>query len=592
MKKSLLIYLLIALTSLGAFITINNMFFKKNVVQEDLSIVYYDTTEADGNCKMVEVNENPVFFQYSFDDGLTWNLDNKYLSCITNEQINLKVRNTDYDVVATGVFIIDSSDSIPSITIDSLMYIEVGSEFDLMSGVKAMDGNYDITDKVTNDSENFDFDQIGEYEITYSVTDDDGNVTTAKRVVNIIESSTKVLTEFSLIDDSLICYIGEEKSVDFESTIDTANSKLTATVDNSGYVTVNIDNALEIKDSTIKINCNKVGTATVTVNSANGLSDSIKVTVANKEVKQTFQSTIAFDKGSYTCNLGETINTIVKASNSYGTASITSYSSNDSSIVSINKTATNTASCFGCQSVQIKCNKIGTASVTAVSSDNVSAKVTVKVNDPGSITFDKTSYSCKVGETINAVITANSTTQSANVLSYSSKDNYVATISKNNTIAASCDNCALVQINCLKTGDVELSATSSTGVNGSAKVGVSSNAISFTKSNYSCTVGQTLKIRIEGAQYSELDLDKLPIAYTTVYPDARVIKYFVSDVDSATSSDCVFGNCIYDTPYVSVYCNNAGSSEVKVYMKNGDYAITQVSVSEALPGSKTDTIVE
>ena len=76
--------------------------------------------------------------------------------------------------------------------------------------------------------------------------------------------------------------------------------------------------------------------------------------------------------------------------------------------------------------------------------------VNVGAKDKGTISYDKTSYSCEAGKKIDAIITANSDDLGVSVKSYKSSNTGVATVVKHPTMAVKCMNCVAVQISCLK----------------------------------------------------------------------------------------------------------------------------------------------
>lgn len=78
----------------------------------------------------------------------------------------------------------------PTIDVEDITYIKLNSEFDLTSGVTANDqedGN--ITNKVTIDKGDFNVSRPGKYTLTYSVTDNDGNITTKDREAVVYSES-------------------------------------------------------------------------------------------------------------------------------------------------------------------------------------------------------------------------------------------------------------------------------------------------------------------------------------------------------------------------------------------------------------------
>ena len=78
----------------------------------------------------------------------------------------------------------------PTIDVEDITYIKLNSEFDLSSGVTANDqedGN--ITNKVTIYKRDFNVSRPGKYTLTYSVTDNDGNIITKDRKVVVYSES-------------------------------------------------------------------------------------------------------------------------------------------------------------------------------------------------------------------------------------------------------------------------------------------------------------------------------------------------------------------------------------------------------------------
>lgn len=78
----------------------------------------------------------------------------------------------------------------PTLNVEEITFVKLNSEFDLTSGVTANDqedGN--ITNKVTIDKGDFNVSRPGKYTLTYSVTDNDGNITTKDREVVVYSES-------------------------------------------------------------------------------------------------------------------------------------------------------------------------------------------------------------------------------------------------------------------------------------------------------------------------------------------------------------------------------------------------------------------
>lgn len=65
--------------------------------------------------------------------------------------------------------------------------IKVGTVFDIKANVEAIDNeDGNLTNRISITG-NFDYNTVGEYKITYSVTDDDGNTTTIVRTINVVQ---------------------------------------------------------------------------------------------------------------------------------------------------------------------------------------------------------------------------------------------------------------------------------------------------------------------------------------------------------------------------------------------------------------------
>ncbi|MGG7058058.1 immunoglobulin-like domain-containing protein [Clostridium tertium] len=125
------------------------------------------------------------------------NIDSNGVLTISNDETSKTI-----NVIATSVTDKTKSDTItisvivrsnekPVITGVDNIEIKVGTVFDIKSGVEAIDkeeGN--LTEKISATG-NFDYNTPGEYKITYSVTDKDGNTTTVVRIINVVEANVE-----------------------------------------------------------------------------------------------------------------------------------------------------------------------------------------------------------------------------------------------------------------------------------------------------------------------------------------------------------------------------------------------------------------
>ena len=72
----------------------------------------------------------------------------------------------------------------PTLNVEEFTYVKVSSDFDLMDGVSANDNeDGNLTSSVKLNTDNFNINRSGEYDLTYSVTDSDNNVTTKERKI-------------------------------------------------------------------------------------------------------------------------------------------------------------------------------------------------------------------------------------------------------------------------------------------------------------------------------------------------------------------------------------------------------------------------
>jgi len=150
--------------------------------------------------------------------------------------------------------------------------------------------------------------------------------------------------------------------------------------------------------------------------------------------------------------------------------------------------------------------KAGTTSVTAVTKSGATATayVIVSEKEKGSISFNKSVYTCNVGQKITAYITANHIKENdVMVKSYASSDSSIATIVKHPSLIMKNSNSIAVQINCLKNGEVDLVAISNLGATTSSKL-ICKNEIQFEKQAYSVDVGKVLKVKLINIKDKEI----------------------------------------------------------------------------------------
>ena len=254
----------------------------------------------------------------------------------------------------------------------------------------------------------------------------------------------------------------------------TSNATI-ATIED-GYVDGSVTNCIDCRAAHIV--CKKEGTVTLTAVSSTGVKTTSSTVTVEKEI-----GWIQYDQESYSCSEGKVIDAMIRTGSNVASVipSVTGFSSNNTNIATIeNGTSTGAVTnCIDCRAVHITCKKAGTVTLTATSSTGATttATVTVKEADKGTISFDKASYTCKVGKVIDTMIrTSVSGDQMPSAVSSFSSSNTAVAIIENGTsggAVTNCIDCRAVHITCKKVGTSTLKATSSTGATGTATVTVS-----------------------------------------------------------------------------------------------------------------------
>ena len=195
--------------------------------------------------------------------------------------------------------------------------------------------------------------------------------------------------------------------------------------------------------------------------------NTISTTSNNYYASNTDIGTISYEKNTYNCTKGEIIDTIITAK-SKKPAAVKSFGSTDKSIATVVKNPDYSVKCYNCLAVRITCKKSGKTTLTAKSTTGATTKAEVKVTNP-TIKYEKSSYTCKAGQSFVTKITASGLSA---VKSFKSSNTSVATIIKNPTIQVNCINCILVKVKCKKAGTSTLSAISTKGAKTAVKLTV------------------------------------------------------------------------------------------------------------------------
>ena len=311
----------------------------------------------------------------------------------------------------------------------------------------------------------------------------------------------------------------------------------------------------------VRVVCRKKGNVTLSATSTSGAETSVSLSV-----KQDI-GTIKFDKASYTCNAGETFQTIIRVTSTDSKATIKSYGTSDESVATIDDNTTYQVDCIDCKAVRVVCKKKGSVTLNAESSTGAKTTSSLTVNEnKGTIKFDKSSYSCSEGEIFETMITVSGGAYNNHVKSYKSSDESIATIDSNTTYQVNCINCRLVRIVCKKKGSVSLTATSSSGATTSVnlKVNEKIGTTSYDKASYTCNAGETFEtmIRINGA------------------PIGTYVKSYGSNNESVATVDAntsVQVNCI-DCRLVRVVCKKKGSVILNATASSGAKTTSSLTV--------------
>ncbi|VYT63202.1 DUF5011 domain-containing protein [Clostridium tertium] len=106
----------------------------------------------------------------------------------------------------------------PTLKVEDLTYVKLNSDYDLMSGVSANDQeDGDITGNVTVNKNDFNINKSGEYTVTYTITDADGNKASKDRKFVVYSESTY------LSDLEWESAVSGWKNVNKDSAVNTSN---------------------------------------------------------------------------------------------------------------------------------------------------------------------------------------------------------------------------------------------------------------------------------------------------------------------------------------------------------------------------------
>ena len=368
---------------------------------------------------------------------------------------------------------------------------------------------------------------------TITATTITGNTATCK--VTVIEKVINV-SSIKINSDKKAVYTGSTLGLSITiSPSDAKDKTITWTSSDNNIATVSNDGIVT------GIN---PGIVTITAKSNNGKESVIKISVldSGNEI-----SSIKINTSGTSLKVGDSLTLIATIYPSYSQDKSVTWTSSDSSIVSVSNNGVITA------------NKLGTAVITATSSNGKTA--TSKINvvsksvEVTSIRLSKTKVETTVGEkvSLDAIITPNNATNQK--LTWTSSDNSIATVSYGTVTA-------------LKKGTVTITATSSNGKSAICTIVVGERQIPVTKISLSKSfttiyIGQTEKIT------------------STLTPsdasDKTVTWYSANPQIATVSNDGTITGISQGTVEILAKSSNGKEASMKVRVESG---ITSISLNK------------
>ncbi|MBR2828897.1 MAG: hypothetical protein IKE70_06680, partial [Bacilli bacterium] len=398
---------------------------------------------------------------------------------------------------------------------------------------------------------------------------------------------------------SYTCYEGESFIAEVEASPETNYIKSIGST-NIHVASVAISNEKKSNCTNcvpVKVNCVKEGKANITAKTTQGGNTSSTVTVKKKEVEK---GTISFDKESYSCNEGETFNVLIKSTPSDST--ISNFKSSNTSVAKIEKYTGLELDCKNCLLAKVTCKKQGNVKLEATSSNKATTSSLVTVNknedtkgstketssvkeepivDLGTISYDKTSYTCQEGESFNALIKAYPSTE-ATIRKIGSTNSNIMSIRENKDLQVNCKNCLMVKVTCKKAGNAQLIASSSLGAETTSKVTV--NKKEEAKGSTTTTTKKTQKvgkIYYNKKSYTCREGESFNALIKTNSTDSTIYKIGSNNSNVATLAqnknlqvNCK--NCLM----VKVTCKKAGTTNLIATSSTGAETKSKVTVSK------------
>lgn len=287
------------------------------------------------------------------------------------------------------------------------------------------------------------------------------------------------------------------------------------------------------------------GSVTITARSNNGKESVIKISVLDSGDEI---SSIRINTNGTSLKIGDSLTLVATISPSYAQDKSVTWSSSDSSVVSINSSGVITA------------NKIGTAIITATSSNGKTA--TSKINvvsksvEVTSIQLNKSKVEAKVGDKVELYGIITPTNASNQKLTWTSSDNSIATVSYGTVTTK-------------KAGTVTITATSSNGKSASSTIVISEREVTVTKISLSKTfttlyIGQEEKIT---ATLTPSNVTDKTVTWTSANPQIATV-----------SSDGTIKGVSVGTVEILAKSSNGKEASMKVRVESG---VTSISLNKS-----------
>jgi len=301
---------------------------------------------------------------------------------------------------------------------------------------------------------------------TITVKTTDGGKTATCAVT--VKAKTIAVTGVSLDKTALSMTVGDTQTL--TATIipsNATNKSISWSTSNSSVATVSSSGVVTAKAA---------GTATITVKTSDGgKTATCSVAVQSKTVSVTG---VSLNNTSLSMIVGETQRLYATVSPSNATNKTVTWSSSNTSVVSVTSLGVLLANAAGSAIITVKTNDGGKTAKCTVTVSNATVSVT-------GVSLDKTSLSMTVGETqtLSATITPYNATNKA--VSWSSNNTTVATVSSSGVVTAKAAGTATITVT---TNDGGKKATCSVTVSAAT---VSVTGVTLNKTSLSMTVGDT-----------------------------------------------------------------------------------------------------